>query len=207
LRESGIDVTVCLSDHNPNLAAFERARRLSTHAVAFHPEPVDATHVPRGLSGFRTMFSAFHHLRPDQARAVLADAVARGEGISVFECGDWSFLTLGGLLGTPVAVLLLTPFIGPFRWSRLFWTYLVPVLPLVLLFDTIVSWLRFYSEPELRELTVGLDGYQWDIGRVRIKPLPNVITYLIGVPREKAAEQPGGADDGETRLRVQPRYV
>jgi len=194
LRESGVDVTVCLSDHNPDLVAFERARRLSQQAVTFHPAPVDATQVPSELSGFRTMFSAFHHLRPDQARAVLADAVARGEGIGLFECGDRSFMTLGGLLGTPVVVLLVVPFIEPFRWSRLFWTYVVPVLPLVLLFDVIVSWLRLYSEAELRELTAGLDGYQWEIGTVRIKPLPNVITYLIGVPGDNAAEQPVGAD-------------
>lgn len=194
LRKMGVDVTVCLSDHNPDLVAFERARRLSQQAVTFHPEPVDATHVPSELSGFRTMFSAFHHLRPEQARAVLADAVARREGIGVFESGTRSLLTLGGLLGTPVVVLLATPFIGPFRWSRLFWTYVVPVLPLVLLFDVIVSWLRLYSEAELRELTAGLDGYQWEIATVRIKPLPNRISYLIGVPSKDAAEQPVGAD-------------
>ena len=58
----------------------------------------------------------------------------------------------------------------------------------------IVSWLRLYSEAELRELTAGLDGYQWEIGTVRIKPLPNVITYLIGVPGENAAKQPVGVD-------------
>jgi len=182
LRESGVEVTVCLSDHNPDLVAFERARRLSRQAVTFHPEPVEATQIPSELSGFRTMFSAFHHLRPEQARAVLADAVARGEGIGVFECGNRSFLTLGGLLGTPVTALLLAPFIGPLRWSRLFWTYLVPALPLVLLFDVIVSWLRFYSEPELRELTADLNGYQWDIGTVRGKWVPIPITYLLGVP-------------------------
>jgi hypothetical protein len=182
LREMGVDVTVCLSDHNPNLEAFERARRLSHDSLTFDPEPVDATQVPGELAGFRTMFSAFHHLRPDQARAVLADAVSRREGVGVFECGDRSLLTLGGLLGTPVVVLLVTPFIGPFRWSRLFWTYLVPVLPLVLLFDTIVSWWRLYTVVELQELTAGLDGYRWDISTVRMRPLPNRITYLIGVP-------------------------
>jgi len=184
LRKSGVDVTVCLSDHNPDLVAFERARRLSQQAITFHAEPVDATQVPSELSGFRTMFSAFHHLRPDQARAVLADAVARREGVGVFECGTRNWLTLGGLLGTPVPALLLAPFIGPFRWSRLFWTYLVPALPLILLFDVIVSWMRLYSEPELRVLTAGLDSYQWDIGTMWNRPLPNAITYLIGIPRE-----------------------
>jgi hypothetical protein len=35
-----------------------------------------------------------------------------------------------------------TPWIRPFRWSRLLWTYVVPIIPAVLLFDGIVSCLR-----------------------------------------------------------------
>jgi len=196
LRDLGIDVSVCLSDYYPDLKAFERARRLSKQAISYHAEPVDAAQVPDQLSGFRTIISAFHHLRPDQARAVLADAVAKGEGIGVFEGGRRNLLTLLALLPTPVRVLVLAPFIRPFRWSRLFWTYLVPVLPLVLLFDVIASCLRVYSEPELRDLTAGLDRYRWDIGRVRGKWMPIPITYLIGVPSEKGAEAGGTPDRG-----------
>jgi hypothetical protein len=187
LRQAGVDVPVCLSDHNPNLEALERARRLSRQAITYHPEPVDATRVPAELSGFRTMFSAFHHLRPDQARAVLQGAVAQGEGIGVFECADRNPLILVlGALTTPVRVLLTAPLIQPFRWSRLFWTYLVPLLPLILAFDVVVSCLRLYSVPELRELAAGLDSYQWDIGTLRGKPALIHITYLIGVPRANA---------------------
>jgi hypothetical protein len=152
---------------------------------------VDATRVPRELPGFRTVFTAFHHLRPDQARAVLADAVGKGEGIAVFECARRGILPLLGTLPTPLRVLLATPFIRPFRWSRLFWTYLVPVVPLVLVFDSVVSVLRVYSVQELRELTAGLGRYRWDIGTVRGRPIPIPITYLVGVPVENAA--PPGA--------------
>jgi hypothetical protein len=190
------DVRVCLSDRYPDLPAFERARRLSKGAITYQAEPVDATRVPRQLRGFRTMFHAFHHLRPDQARAALADAMASGEGIGVFEGGNRSILTLLEALGTPLRVLVLAPFIRPFRWSRLFWTYLVPALPLVLLFDVIVSCLRIYSGPELRDLTSGLSDYQWDIGTVRGKWMPIPISYLIGVPVEKAAAR-AAADRGE----------
>jgi hypothetical protein len=196
LRELGIDVSVCLSDCYPDLRAFERARRLSNGAITYHAEPVDAARVPDPLRGFRTMFQAFHHLRPDQARAVLADAVAKGEGIGVFESGHRSILTLVEALGTPVRLLLLAPFIRPLRWSRLFWTYLVPALPLVLLFDVVVSCLRVYSGPELRALTAGLSRYQWDIGQVRGKWMPIPISYLIGVPVEKAAERGAAPDRG-----------
>jgi hypothetical protein len=177
-----------LSDHCPNIPAFERACRLSQQAITYHPKPVDATRVPPELPGFRTMFTAFHHLRPDQARAMLADAVAKGEGIAVFEPGERNLLVLlllPLLLLTPLRVLIATPFIRPFRWSRLFWTYLVPAVPLVLLFDSIVSVLRWYSVRELRGLTAGLDHYDWDIGTVRAKPIPFPITYLIGTPTSR----------------------
>ena len=185
MRRLGAYVSVCLSDHCPNLPAFERARCLSQQAITYHTEPVDATQVPPKLSGFRTMFTAFHHLRPDQARTVLADAVAKGEGIAVFEPGQRNLLVLfllPLLLLTPLRVLIATPFIRPFRWSRLFWTYLVPAVPLILLFDQIVSVLRWYSVPELHGLTAGLDHYDWAIGTVRAKPIPFPITYLIGTP-------------------------
>jgi hypothetical protein len=198
LRELGIDPPVCLSHLHPDLEAFERAGRLSEGAIGYHPEPVDATRVPAGLPGFRTMFQAFHHLRPDQARAVLGDAVASGEGVGVFESGSRGVLPLLEALGTPVRALLLAPFIRPFRWPRLFWTYLVPALPLVLLFDVVVSCLRVYSGPELRELTAGLDRYRWEVGTVRGKWLPIPVSYLIGVPVEKA-EGPDAAPDRRGR--------
>jgi hypothetical protein len=188
LRRMGMDVTVCLSDHNPDLVAFERVRGLSRHAIMYHAEPVDATRVPAGLPGFRTMFSAFHHLDPGEARSALADAVARGEGIAVFEAGQRRILMLLAVLPVPVRLLFAVPFIRPFRWSTLLWTYLFPVLPIVMLIDSIVSMLRMYSTEELRDLTTGLDGYRWSSGTVRAKPIPFPVSYLLGVPIERGLE-------------------
>jgi len=187
LRELGVEVVVCLTDKYPNIEAFERAGRMTQQAITYHSEPVDATQVPGDLHGFRTIFTAFHHFRPAQARAVVADAVAKGEGIGVFECAQRRPLMVLLVLVTPLRVLLATPFIRPFRWSRLLWTYLVPVVPLVLLFDSVVSCLRMYCVQELRDMTVGLDCYRWDIGVVRAKIVPVPVTYLIGVPIENPA--------------------
>ena len=129
------------------------------------------------------MFSAFHHLDPGQARATLAHAVAHGEGIAVFEMGGGrSVLMLLAVLPVPVRVLFAVPFIRPFRWSTLLWTYLIPFLPIVLLLDSIVSVLRIYNCDELRGLTAGLDSYRWSIGTVRGKPMPVPVLYLVGVP-------------------------
>jgi hypothetical protein len=188
LRGMGADVSVCLTDHCPNLKAFERAGQVSNRAITYYREPVDAANVPTDLTGFRTIFTAFHHLRPQQARAVLEDAVSKGEGIGVFECAQRSVLMLLGILPTPLRVVIATPFIRPFRWSRLFWTYVIPALPLVLLFDSGVSVMRMYDVNELRSLTVGLEGHRWEVGKVRIRRLPISITYLIGIPERPLAK-------------------
>ena len=161
---------------------------LYPHKGAFHPDPVDARAVPPALEGFRTVFTAFHHFRPAEARAILADAVAQRQGIAVFEAArraPWEILVVAL---TWLGVLLAEPFIRPWRWSRFLWTYLPPVLPLVGTFDGVVSCLRAYSPAELAELVRGLDSYEWDIGEIRGGWSPLRGTYLIGVPRGIASE-------------------
>jgi len=104
-------------------------------------------------------------------------------------------------------VLVVTPFIRPFRWSRLLWTYLIPLVPMVTLFDGLVSCLRTYSIEELRDLAARLDAndYLWDIGTVKSTSSPIPITYLIGVPNENAAEPCAAANPaGASRLQSSP---
>ncbi len=189
LAARGVSVSVCLTDKYPNLEAFQLSSRLTQQLIGYHPQSVDATRVPGELTGFRTIFSAFHHFRPKQACAVLADAVHQRQGIAVFEGTQNSVLALLLMLLVPLMVLLMTPFIRPFRWSRLLWTYLIPLLPLIVLFDGLVSCLRTYSVEELRGLVASLaaNDYHWDIGTVKSTAGPIPITYLIGVPKETAA--------------------
>jgi len=189
LAERGVSVSVRLTDKYPNLDAFRQSSRLTHQVISYHPQSVDAAGVPEELTGFRTIFSAFHHFRPEQARAVLADAVHQRQGIAVFEGTQHSVLALLSMLLVPLMVLLITPFIRPFRWSRLLWTYLLPLMPLLALFDGLVSCLRTYSVEELRDLVARLDAnnYHWDIGTVKSTAAPMPITYLIGVPNENSA--------------------
>lgn len=188
LAEQGLSVSVCLTDKYPNVGAVGPLSRRANLAIGYHPQPVDATRVPDELAGFRTMFSAFHHFRPEEARGVLADAVQKRQGIAAVEGTHHSALAMLLMLLVPLLVLLMTPFIRPFRWSRLLWTYLIPLVPLITLFDGVVSCLRTYSVGELGELTEELNAkdYQWEIGEVKSTAGPIPITYLIGVPIDRA---------------------
>src|SRR5260370_3653041 len=189
LRRDGLRVCVELSDKYPNARARERVRSDSAK-LSYREEPVDATRVPCGLSGFRTLFTSFHHFPPEQARAILKDAVGSRQGIGVFEIPGRRPLTLLLLPTVPIADVVLVPFLRPRPLGRaawkLVWTWLIPIVPLVLLFDGIVSCLRVYSPGELRELTCGLadDGYRWEIGFVKRGLLRLPITFLVGYPEK-----------------------
>jgi hypothetical protein len=82
-----------------------------------------------------------------------------------------------------------TPLIRPFRWSRLLCTYVLPIIPLVLLFDGVVSCLRTYRPQELREIVKKLSGieYQWEAGEYSRASGQVPITYLIGHPHVRVS--------------------
>lgn len=173
-------VEILLTDKYPNLKAFQSVSASSDHHISFYPESVDAKNVPRGLKGLRTMFTSFHHFSPEDARAILQDAVDAGESVGIFEITRRAPSTIGIILVGVVLMFLHTPRIRPFRWSRLLWTYLIPIIPFVLLFDGVVSCLRTYRPEELREIVDKLTAreYRWEIGEVEGKRAP--VTYLIG---------------------------
>ena len=177
-----------LTDLHPNLPAFAHAAR-ARPTITYERNPVDA--LACTLSGFRTLFGSFHHFRPAEARAILQDAVETGNGIGVFEFtartpGMIAFI----VVATIVISLVAAPFMRPFSLRRLFYTYIIPVIPFVLCLDGFVSCLRTYSTDETVALIRSLDhaeSFRWTVGSRQIV-LPWVhLRYIVGVPVTTAA--------------------
>jgi hypothetical protein len=178
-------ITTTQSDKFPNLKAFEKLQKSFPKNIDFSTEAIDAAQVPSKLKGFRTLFSSFHHFRPEDAREILSDAVSNNEGIAIFEFTQRKFSAILAMLLTPLFVLLVTPFIRPFRFSRILWTYLLPLVPLLVVFDGVVSCLRTYMPNELKEMTKNFsENYQWEIGELPVKASIVPVTYLIGYPKK-----------------------
>jgi hypothetical protein len=180
----GRPVHVHLTDLHPDGDAWAWLEADATRGVTGYPGPVRADHVPAELPGVRTLFDGFHHLPPAAARAVLADASRRGVPILAAEAVERSALGLVGVLASPLLVWMVTPFLRPVSISRLLLTYLVPVVPLLVLWDGVVSVLRCYRPEELRALASGLPGdLEWRVERAR--PRGPAATFLTGTPRER----------------------
>ena len=68
---------VTLTDKYPNLKTFESIRSASNGLIDYARESIDARDVPAALAGMRTLFTAFHHFKDEDARAILGDAFAK----------------------------------------------------------------------------------------------------------------------------------
>jgi hypothetical protein len=181
LAEEGIEAKATLTDLFPNIPAFAEIAAASRGRIDFERQPVDARDVPPRLDGLRTIFNGFHHLKPADARAILHAAASARQPIAIFEISERSPRTLPVVL-TPLAVWLATPFMRPFTWRRLLWTYLVPLVPLTCLWDGIVSQLRAYTVRELHEMSAASAPMRWEIGQVKIAKGRGRLTYLTGTP-------------------------
>ena len=187
LNRENQDMQILLSDKYPNLGASRKAGALHGKLITYDSDPVDAMKVPCGLAGFRTIFSSYHHFPPEEARAVLQDAVDAGESIGIFEITRRA----------PSAIFLMFP------WTLLVFVSALRIRPVSLvaaildLFhscDSVrsaVRWRGFLpadlQPEELREIIGKLTGseYEWSVGE-HFGPHGQIpITYVIGHPRDQ----------------------
>jgi hypothetical protein len=184
LKKTIPDLKIILTDYYPNIPAFEYTRQLADN-FGFATKSVDAKDVPKELKGFRTMFLSLHHFKPKDAQQILQNAIDSKASIGIFEGQERSLPSLLAMFFSPISVLLTTPFIRPFKIGRILFTYLIPIVPLFVWWDGIISSLRTYSVREMKELVEQLenkDSFDWEISKIRSGP--GIILYLLGTAKE-----------------------
>ena len=180
LKKTTPNLKIILTDYYPNISAFEYTQRQADN-FEFITKSIDARNVPKELKGLRTMFLSLHHFKPKDAQQILQNAVDTNSSIGIFEASERSFPSLLAMFLSPITVLLTTPFIRPFKFGRILFTYFIPIVPLFVWWDGIVSSLRTYSVREMQKLVEDLDNkesFDWEINR--IKSGPGIILYLLG---------------------------
>ena len=188
-RRTGRALRVTLTDTAPDPEILQRFA--GEDGVTFHPDPVDARAVPRDLAGARMLFNALHHFPPDEAQAILQDAVRARQPVLSFDILRRTVRDLIPMIFAWVHVLLLTPWVRPFSWTRLLLTYVFPVAPITIAWEGVVSILRCYTPEELLAMAASVDGgdtYTWSAGADRKAGLFPV-TWLVGVPAPRALGQ------------------
>ena len=186
-----------LTDLHPHVEEWAVAAAASQH-VRYAAQPVDASAAdPKAIlneafgavsptkstaspaDGARVcrLFSlAFHHFDDPLAREILKNSVETSDGFGIFELQDRSLSAFVTTLVFGLGVLLTAPYYA-WRWRSpmtLVFTYLIPILPFVLLFDGWMSMLRTRTPDEVEALlrtcgasTADTDAWELRSGEVR----------------------------------------
>lgn len=171
-------VDFVLTDIAPHISAWRVAARNSPH-MHYIPRSIDAANAPtdmldsldlqRRRSGhkvFRLFSLAFHHFPDPLAKSILANTLETSSGFAILELQartipSFVMITLIGPL-----MLLVTPF---YFWRdpiHLIFTYLIPIIPCVLVFDGYISSLRTRTGKEVKQMADSLGegaSKNWEI--------------------------------------------
>jgi hypothetical protein len=184
--DAGSDITLSLSDLTPRTEHWATLGERFSVPVCFVDVPVDATAVPAAIGAGRVwmLLNAFHHLEVDQATAMLERAVQSGKGVFISENFGASVLaTLPcGVVGMLAALLnpLLTKRDRVLKASL---TYLLPVIPLVVAWDGLVSAMRMHRPADVRAMTARWPAWEWELRDFRYLLIGRG-TVLVGRPRD-----------------------
>ena len=196
----GVDFV--MTDIFPHLAAWQAAAKRSEN-LHYVSAPVDASDSPQNLLAlanapaqdkkkiFRLFSLAFHHFDDPLAAKILRNTLSTSSGFAILELQSRS-------LGSLFTVLLIGPllWLGSWywfwgQWSHLFFTYVMPIVPAVVVFDGIISSLRTRTPEEVLGLLTGEEegmacwaggGFKW--GGENHTQTGGEMSWFIGVKGE-----------------------
>ncbi|KAH7157674.1 hypothetical protein B0J13DRAFT_176029 [Dactylonectria estremocensis] len=166
-------VRFVLTDLCPNINAWEKVAAKNP-LITYERESVDASAAPKhlvrrddGKKTLRLFNLAFHHFDDPLATAILRDTVETSQGFAIFELQDRSFSSVVTCLLLGIGILLAAPLFA-WKWrspATLIFTYLIPILPFVLVFDGFISSLRTRTPEEVEMLlrSCGADTSRWEM--------------------------------------------
>ena len=184
----GHDKNFILTDKFPNKPAFKYLKSIQKLNIDVINSPTDVLKPEKLPDGLRTMYTAIHHFTEEQVILILKQAINQNQPIGIFDGASRAVTSiLAIILLHPLLFLLCTPFIRPFSFNRLFFTYIIPLIPLYAIWDGIVSVLRLHSPEELLSYALRADTnntYEWKVGSIPTTAGFSM-GYLTGIPRIK----------------------
>lgn len=156
-----------LTDKYPNIlnAVDER--------ILYDAEPMDVMKMEFKPDTCYTMFNAFHHFTDEDKLKIIQKIQASGSFAFFAEILEPRLdCMLKVFLTTTLGTLIFTPFVKPFSFKRLLFTYIVPVNIFTITFDGLVSVLTSRSVKQYQKL---FEGYN----SVKVLRLNNGLTSII----------------------------
>ncbi|KAL7938711.1 hypothetical protein V8C35DRAFT_288956 [Trichoderma chlorosporum] len=191
-------VDFVLTDLHPNIAAWKRIV-MKFPGITYESQSVDASNAPKdlverpgGKKVMRLFNLSFHHFDDALARGILKDTANTSHGFAIFELQDRSFASAVSVFMFGVGAIVMAPIFALKRKSLaiFIFSWIIPVLPFVLVFDGLVSCLRVRTPGEIESLLRGCgtvtSSWEMQSGRCRFIWPCGHLNWVICRPIERS---------------------
>ena len=183
-------LSLLMTDLYPNKDVVDVINNQNLSNIKYKAESVNASNLEDAPSGLKTMIASFHHMNPDVAKQILKSAEKSKQPILIYEVAKNTIPTILWWLFLPISLVILfvmslvmTLFVRPLSLSQLFFTYLMPIIPIIYAWDGQASLIRTYTFKDIDQLIGEKDeSYHWEIGDALNSKGKKKGYYIIGYP-------------------------
>ena len=182
-----------LTDLHPNLEFTKEIENLKNQNIEYDSNSVNAENMDNVPGGLKTMIASFHHMPPNTAKKILKSAEENKEPILIYEVAKNSIPVIAWCLFLPISLMILilmslvmTLFVRPLKLSQLFFTYLIPIIPLIYAWDGQASLMRTYTFEDVKELigNSNENDYVWTIDDAQKTNGKKLGYFILGYPKK-----------------------
>lgn len=186
------EIKLILSDYYPNPELVEKINSKKLSYLSYLDNSLDAKNLEKAPQGLKTMIASFHHMNPATAKEILLSAQRNEQGIIIYEIAKnnipvllWWILLPLSLVILFVMTLFMTPFVKGLSIKQLFFTYIIPIIPIVYAWDGQASIMRTYTFDDIRSLLGKQENkdYIWEIAEAKKSNGKSAGYYVFGCPQ------------------------
>ncbi|KPA09805.1 conserved hypothetical protein, membrane [Candidatus Magnetomorum sp. HK-1] len=179
--------SVCFtaSDLFPKVHAMKEVVKEFPDNISMIYESIDATDVPENHDRpGRTIINAFHHFSTDMAQKIIQDSVQKRRAIFILEAFPRDFKCFLAFFPMLTLSFLINPFLTQKdRLTKLIFSFLIPIIPIIGTFDGFISVCRIHDKEELMKMVEPYqDVYDWEYHQVPFSKWGKSLVF-VGIPK------------------------
>lgn len=133
------------------------------------------------------MFSALHHFDENELLKIFSHAAKNSKGFAFFDVSQrrwWTDIIPNIFL--PGMLWCVAPFLKHFSWKHFIFIYLIPIIPVIVFIDGILSRMRAYKKEELQcladRVTRNYPDFHINITEHKLMGGMQKVTEIVGCP-------------------------
>lgn len=151
--------------------------------ISYVQEEVDVLLLEPQPSVCYTMYNGFHHFSDAEQQLLIKKMVMMRNPFLIAEILTPGIFTMGKIIFAATLLQLFTaPFVQPFSFQRLFFTYIIPVNVFTVLYDGVISVVRSKTVKQYENLLGNLSTTDLKISVDHYSSWKGRIVYIKGTP-------------------------